>query len=287
MTANRYFGRLKSGVWACRAKCRTWGISLVGIISTFAGWVAPGRCDTSTVWVTCATENDTMIVGVETHLTVWLDSDRDSIGNAQIAFLWTFSGPNVVGPLYDTGQSPNVAVSADAHVGFDSYAWATWLGLTASSPDSTYFNFADVLAGNGFWTGEGELFRMTFSPSNASVIQIQPSFGSQENERTIISDNNLQLLPLQFVNPTFHVVACGDANLVPGDVTLDGAVNSSDVLHIVSFVFKGGTPTAVGILSDVDCNGSTTASDIIRLVNHVFKGLGSPCDPCSLLVSLE
>jgi len=63
-----------------------------------------------------------------------------------------------------------------------------------------------------------------------------------------------------------------------GDVNASGNINSSDIIFLVNYVFKGGPlPTCAGVTGDVNCTGSINSSDIIYLVNFVFKGGPSPC----------
>jgi hypothetical protein len=67
---------------------------------------------------------------------------------------------------------------------------------------------------------------------------------------------------------------------VLGDVNESGAINSSDIIYLVNFVFKGGPePTCSPTTGDVNCSGSTNSADIIFLVNYVFKG-GPPPSGC-------
>lgn len=63
-----------------------------------------------------------------------------------------------------------------------------------------------------------------------------------------------------------------------GDTNFDGVITSADIIHLVNYVFKGGTPPRpVPRSGDVDCSGAITSADIIGLVNYVFKGGTAPC----------
>lgn len=69
-----------------------------------------------------------------------------------------------------------------------------------------------------------------------------------------------------------------------GDVNLDLALTSADVIAILNYVFKGGLdPFPCPAAADVNCSGQVTSSDVINLVNHVFKGGPAPCDVCTLI----
>jgi hypothetical protein len=83
----------------------------------------------------------------------------------------------------------------------------------------------------------------------------------------------------------FAYVSAGSSGLLAfeldprGDASANGIVNSSDIIHIVSYVFRGGAPPASVVDSDTNCSGEVTSSDVILLVNHVFKGAPAPLCP--------
>jgi len=71
---------------------------------------------------------------------------------------------------------------------------------------------------------------------------------------------------------------------VTGDVNVDGVVTSADIIALIDFVFKSGSPPLPVVeAGDVDCDGAVDSGDIIYLVNYVFKGGTPPCDACTLL----
>lgn len=64
---------------------------------------------------------------------------------------------------------------------------------------------------------------------------------------------------------------------LPGDANADGVTTSADIIYLVNYVFKGGTPPVVPLHGDVNCSGTTTSADIVYLVGYVFKGGNPPC----------
>jgi hypothetical protein len=76
------------------------------------------------------------------------------------------------------------------------------------------------------------------------------------------------------VNQGITITMCGDCNL-------SGTLTSSDIILMVNYTFKGGSPPQpCPAAGDVNCDGSNTSSDIIYMVNHVFKGGPLPCNIC-------
>jgi hypothetical protein len=67
---------------------------------------------------------------------------------------------------------------------------------------------------------------------------------------------------------------CGDANA-------DGAVNVSDAVYIINYVFVGGgEPLPVLACGDANSDGVVNVSDAVWIINYVFVGGGPPGD-CS------
>jgi hypothetical protein len=61
-------------------------------------------------------------------------------------------------------------------------------------------------------------------------------------------------------------------DFVRGDVNGSGEISSADIIFLVNFVFKAGTPPVPVAAGDVNKDGFINASDVIYLVNFVFKG---------------
>ena len=71
---------------------------------------------------------------------------------------------------------------------------------------------------------------------------------------------------------------------VTGDVNVSGSITTSDIIDVVTYVFKSGpAPQPVEEAGDVNCSSSITSEDIIYMVNFIFKSGAAPCDACSLL----
>ena len=71
--------------------------------------------------------------------------------------------------------------------------------------------------------------------------------------------------------------------LLTGDADWNEEINSSDLIYLVNFVFKGGfPPLPVEEVGDADCNGRVTSADIVLLVDFVFRGGPEPCDVCAI-----
>ena len=71
--------------------------------------------------------------------------------------------------------------------------------------------------------------------------------------------------------------------LLSGDADMSGGMTSSDIILLVNYVFKSGSPPRpCSATGDVNCDLSVNSADVIGMVNHVFKGGPEPCDVCTV-----
>lgn len=82
-----------------------------------------------------------------------------------------------------------------------------------------------------------------------------------------------EILALDLNSGAYYIdcSACGDANL-------DDAINVSDAVYIINYVFTGGYLPADKHNGDVNCDGTCNVSDAVYLINFVFVGGNAPCD---------
>lgn len=64
---------------------------------------------------------------------------------------------------------------------------------------------------------------------------------------------------------------CGDANS-------DEAVNVSDAVYVINYVFVNGEPPEPLESAEVNCDGDVNVSDAVWIINHVFASGFEPCD---------
>ncbi|MCX6831230.1 MAG: DUF6055 domain-containing protein [candidate division Zixibacteria bacterium] len=66
----------------------------------------------------------------------------------------------------------------------------------------------------------------------------------------------------------------------PGDADNSGAIDISDVVYLIAFIFSGGpAPVPVAAAGDADCSGTVDISDAVFLIAYIFSG--GPQPPCS------
>ncbi len=92
----------------------------------------------------------------------------------------------------------------------------------------------------------------------------------------IFGDNGAKADPISFTILDIEVVPsyiCGDANG-------SGAINISDVVYLINYIFSGGNPPNPLESGDANCSGLVNISDAVYLVNYIFSGGAAPCAAC-------
>jgi len=67
-----------------------------------------------------------------------------------------------------------------------------------------------------------------------------------------------------------------------GDVSGDGVINSADVVYLIDYLFKDGTPPQcqpVNACAVVNLDSTVNSADIVYLINYLFKNGPHPCNP--------
>ena len=57
-----------------------------------------------------------------------------------------------------------------------------------------------------------------------------------------------------------------------GDVTADGVIDLGDVLHLISYLYKGGTAPCPMETGDVNCDGVVDLGDVLYVISYLYKG---------------
>jgi YVTN family beta-propeller protein len=171
---------------------------------------------------------------------------------------------------------------------------------------TTFFPPSDVVVtsdGTGFlaaggWFDKGEVY--TFDPLNGVMLHDQndplnTGLGviavSRASDSTIYSynfgaDNITEMDSSGLILNTYNVgdgPQIGDIRItgpdyICGDVNDDSAVNVSDAVSVINYVFIGGEAPNPMESGDVNCDLSVNVSDAVWIINYVFIGGKGPCD---------
>jgi len=61
-----------------------------------------------------------------------------------------------------------------------------------------------------------------------------------------------------------------------GDVNVDELIDLGDLLHLISYLYKGGPACCPKEAGDVNCDGVTDLGDILFVISYLYKGGPAP-----------
>jgi len=64
---------------------------------------------------------------------------------------------------------------------------------------------------------------------------------------------------------------------ITGDVTGDEVLDLTDVLYLINYLYKGGTPPSPLYVGDTDCSDEIDLSDVLYLINYLYLNGPEPC----------
>jgi len=67
------------------------------------------------------------------------------------------------------------------------------------------------------------------------------------------------------------------SELVPGDADGSGAVDISDAVYLIAYIFSGGAPPSPQLAGDANCDRPVDISDVVYLIAYIFSGGRQPC----------
>jgi hypothetical protein len=80
-----------------------------------------------------------------------------------------------------------------------------------------------------------------------------------------------------FETPNF--LGC-QQNFKCGDANGDAAVDISDVVYLIAYIFSGGAPPSPLLAGDANCDHAVDISDVVYLIAYIFSGGSKPCAVC-------
>ncbi len=131
-----------------------------------------------------------------------------------------------------------------------------WVIKTDSDGDTLWTR---VYGGNGIDVARDALVD---SDGNYLVLGWTTSWGAGESDMYLLK-----------IDPS--------AQFVRGDGNGDGVLNTSDVVYLINYLFRDGSPPEPLVAGDANCDVSVDAADVIYLINYLFTGGPKPGCTCS------
>ncbi len=143
-----------------------------------------------------------------------------------------------------------------------------WVGF---SPDSGTMYIDGAILGDGITTGNiGVLALINFRAD-------QWNFGETPIEFVSIRARDANNIPLAFEGIDSWARVC---EYLLADANGDGAINVSDAVYIINFIFVNGPSPYPLMVADANCDDAVNVSDAVYIINHVFINGPPPCRVC-------
>lgn len=206
-------------------------------------------------------------IGIPIH--IWAD---DTLGGFSIAL--KSSNPLLRPSSFSiTGSVLNTAHTAWTDAVFDTvrnaigFAWydaqATWKPNPQGLVATVYFRVAPSI------------------PSGTTVFidtaYITPALYCEIT--TVVNGYPHAVRPAPFANGGSMDIQFGPAYLC-GNANSDGAIDISDAVYLIAYIFSGGPAPSPLIAADANCDGAVDISDAVYLIAYIFSGGAAPCSGC-------
>jgi len=234
-----------------------------------------------TLSVGTSTGNDTLFQGVPGSLIFKIEAPATiSIAAFMFPMQYRYSNDNIMGPIGVGAGVAYMTYSSKAHATDVFVGWNREHAGAATNPAATLMGMYFLgLNNNNYWTGSGELWRITFTPLDTGTITIDSTRLPPANSLGAV-DPDAHELPYQWQKKTITVVA----GMPTGNVNGDGSTNSADLVYLVNFLYReGASPVTCEAKGDVDCSGTINTLDIMKSINYVFKAGQKPCNAGGLV----
>jgi hypothetical protein len=287
------------------------------LVLTVSGWsVCPedendlGECDTMYIepWIT-----DTLVSGEGPYLvriliyaTCDIYDERDSIACFNIPLCYWHTNETKYCSLNhwwnntDLYPYPTIDRSVFRHVllGQDTIVHNWMMDLSQKLTGEEWdFRFLDLDDTTHFWLGmianlaEDHMFEegsrvllatMTFKLEDSMTICMDSCFWPPVITLEWIPERSYGKVPRPGMGDPNSFEVCFSvrrSDFVCGDANGDEVVDISDVVYLISYLFRSGDPPVPMQAGDVNLDGIVHSADVVYLINYLFKGGPAPCNP--------
>ncbi len=217
-------------------------------------------------------QNDTLVQGAPGRIVFVADSaGTEPLKTIRWPLELAFSNGHLLGPI---SLAPGPAT-----VGWSLTPWGA-VGASfvdsggTTNPDSLSLTITGTQS--PYWTGTGEIWRITVVPLDTGRIIIDTILGAGI-EALLAQDSTGAEYPLKWMADTITVVP----SCPSGDLNADGVVDHGDLYLLVRHVFYFEPIPVCEAHADVNCSGTVNSADIMRLIHFFLFADRGLCYTCN------
>jgi hypothetical protein len=120
--------------------------------------------------------------------------------------------------------------------------------------------------------GDGLLATMIFTVSDTGRICLDTTFYSPSATLTFVDTLARGYTPV-LKKRTLVIANCEYSQ---GDPNYDGNTDIVDVVYLINYIFRSGSPPCIEKSGDASCDGEVNVIDLVYLVGYLFKGGPAP-----------
>jgi len=141
-----------------------------------------------------------------------------------------------------------------------------WLNLIPSGSEDTRFGSESRVL----------LATMTFKFEDTTTICVDPCFWPPGDYGIVFSRSDA----VTYV-PRHNMTYCASTKKVMyGDANTNGAIDIGDVIFLINYLYKNGSPPNPFWAGDCDCDDAIDVGEVIYLINYLFRNGPPPAISC-------
>jgi hypothetical protein len=114
-------------------------------------------------------------------------------------------------------------------------------------------------------------FMMTFKVQDSMTVCLDSCFWPPTGHLLFCRSDSRTYTPRDDAPSCFHI-----SYPEVGDCNCDRVVDIADVVYLVGYLYRGGSPPPATAVGDANCDGIVDIGDVVRLIGYLYKGEPPP-----------